>query len=141
MQLHLLYETAPRITDLSSIRRPKHLSSGPHSGRFTMCQLFSGALRCLIPLHFLLSTPLHPGLHLKLVYLSPMCRRSSIQRSLPLYKIHVVRAPKWHLRPHCFITSNQHFLFTSLGHHNPLTRGGCCVPRRAISPYFLQIPV
>lgn len=71
MQLHLLSETAPRITDLSSIRRPKRLSSGPHSGRFTMCRLFSGALRCLIRLHFLLSTPLHPGLHLKLVY--PPC--------------------------------------------------------------------
>lgn len=40
-----------------------------------------------------------------------------------------------------FHYKQQHFLFTSLGHHNPLTRGGCCVPRRAISPCFLQIPV
>lgn len=39
-QLHLLYEVAPRITDLSSIRRPPHLLSGPHSGRFATRRLF-----------------------------------------------------------------------------------------------------
>lgn len=44
MQLRLPYETAPRITDLSGIRRPQHLLSGPHSGRFAMRRLFSGAL-------------------------------------------------------------------------------------------------
>lgn len=140
LQLHLLYETAPRITDLSSVRWPQHLSSGSHSGRFTMRRLFSGALRCLPRLHFLLSTPFHPGLHLELVY--PLCVASTPYSALGLctrFMFYMLQNGVWGLSVSLQATSG--FLFIGLDHHNPLTRGGFCVPRRAISPNFLQIPV
>lgn len=55
MKFHLLYEIAPIITDLLSIRILQHLLIGPHNGRFTVdCFVLLSA--CLV---YTFSSQLH----------------------------------------------------------------------------------
>lgn len=140
IKFHLLYEIAPIITDLASIRVLQHPLSGPHNGRFTI-DCFPSLFETT-SLYFAVSTPLYPGPHLKLVPLQYIASNwfNDAACFCTVSIFYMLCSNFWCLILPLKATHSLLFFSDCLEHSNPLTRKGHCLPRESYFTIFFAYP-